>query len=65
MLFRSSISPHASIPDQIVRKAMLGLEERVRASAQAQGVTLPEEWIAGLVERDAKGYRLGVGAVRR
>jgi hypothetical protein len=61
-----SISPKARIHDQIVRKAMLDLEERVRASAKAQGVELPEEWITALVEeKRGKGYRLGVGAVLR
>jgi len=62
----ASISPKAAIPDQIVRKAMLDLEARVRASAKAQGVALAEEWVRALVEeKRGKGYRLGVGAVVR
>ena len=45
---------------------MLDLEERVRASAKAQRIELPEEWVTGLVEeKRGKGYRLGVGAVIR
>ena len=60
------ISPHATIPDQVVRKAMGDFEARVRASAKTAGVVLPEEWVKGLVEeKRGKGYRLGVGVVVR
>jgi len=58
------ISRNATIPDQVVRKAMRGLEERLRASAKEAGVALPEAWITGLIEHHtSKGYRFGVGVV--
>jgi hypothetical protein len=60
------ISANAALPDQVVRKAMLDLEARVRKSAKADGVELPEAWVKGVVEeKRGKGYRLGVGVVMR
>ncbi len=60
------ISANAAHPDQVVRKAMFDLEDRVRASAKDAGVELPEAWVKGLVEeKRGKGYRITLGVVLR
>jgi DNA-binding response OmpR family regulator len=60
------ISANAAHPDQVVRKAMFDLEDRIRASAKDAGVELPEAWVKGLVEeKRGKGYRITLGVVLR
>ena len=61
------ISPHASIVDQVVRKARVGFEERVAKSFIEAKVPMPVGLTTRLIEVD-KGrgcYRLGVGVVVR
>ena len=60
------ISPGAVIPDQTVRKARQILDERLRASFEAENVPMPEGLAENLVELDSRrGYRLGVGVIVR
>jgi hypothetical protein len=61
------ISPHASIVDQIARKARVGFDEKVARSFEEAGVAMPDGLPERLIEVDkAKGcYRLGVGVVVR
>jgi hypothetical protein len=56
----------AEIPDQVVRKARLGLAGRIEGSFEAAGVKMPK----GVAEKivivsRSKGYRLGVGVIVR
>jgi hypothetical protein len=60
------ISPAADYPDQVLRKARLTLEERLKASFAEAGVPMPKGLAAKLVVVDRrKGYRLGVAATVR
>jgi hypothetical protein len=60
------ISPGATIPDQVVRKARADFDERVRRSLKKAGVSPPPHFTKKLVETDLRrGYRLGLGVIVR
>jgi hypothetical protein len=60
-----AMSPNATIPDQVVRKACLDLDERVEASFRDAGAAMRDEWTPLVVQDRMLGYRLSVGCIVR